>query len=268
MKAYFEVGREKNNEIYVSHSINNITFPHFHSNIEIVYVTDGEITITINGHTAVLKKGDLSAAINYDIHAYSTEKFSNVIVLVAPCEIVNSFVLMSSGKTFASPFLIDSSCRKEILRCLKMMMSDPKKDNLLKMKGYLYTILSLLTENLGFVESKSQNANYLPKEILFYLQEHFHQKITLDTISEKFGYNKYYFSKFFNTYFGCGFNEYINTLRVRHAAVLLAQGTQSIMDTALDSGFENQRTFNRAFISNFGVTPSQYRKEQHFPNTL
>ena len=143
-----------------------------------------------------------------------------------------------------------------------MLLSEHKKDNLLKMKGYIYVILSLLIENLGFSDSKSQNLDYLPKKILLYMQENYLQKISLIDISEKFRYNKYYFSKFFNTYFGCGFNEYINTLRSRHASILL-EGNQSIMEIALDSGFENQRTFNRAFISNFGITPSDYRKKSN-----
>ena len=263
MQAYFEVKREKDSDIYATEQINDNTPPHFHSHIEVIYVTEGEITVTINGNTSTLKKGDISAAINYDIHTYSTEKFSKSIVLLVPCEIVNSFVSLSSGKTFGSPFLISNSSNKEILHCLKMILSEPKKDNLLKMKGYIYIILSLLIDNLGFSDSKSLSSNYLPKKILLYMQENYLEKISLLTISEKFGYNKYYFSKFFNTFFGCGFTEYINTLRARHASILLSEGKLSIMEIALDSGFENQRTFNRAFISNFGVTPSDYRKKSH-----
>lgn len=261
MQAFFEVDREKNNEINIMESLNNKTSPHFHSNIEIVYVLEGEITITINGNTATLKKGDVSAAINYDVHAYYTEKFSKTLILIFPCELVNSFMSLSSGKTFGSSFLASNSCHKEILHCIKTILADSKKDNVLKLKGYIYIILSLLIENLGFSDSKSQSSNYLPKQILLYMQENYLNKITLIDLSVKFGYNKYYFSKFFNNYFGCGFNEYINTLRTRHASILLLEGKLSIMEIALDSGFENQRTFNRAFIRNFGITPSDYRKK-------
>ncbi|MDF2567184.1 MAG: transcriptional regulator, AraC family [Oscillospiraceae bacterium] len=260
MKAYFEIERENNEELSVFESINNCISPHFHSNIEIVYVLDGEMTVTINGITRILKKGDVSVCSNYAIHSYDTESFSKVIVLVFPLSMVKSFSILLDTHTFSDNFLLSHPCQNEISSYMKKIVDTLDKENSLKIKGYLYIILSLLIDNIGLSEIKNDSVNFLPKEILIYLQMHYLEPITLSDISEKFNYSKYYFSRFFNTYFKCGFNDYLNTLRSRHAAKLLSDSKMGVLDICYSSGFENQRTFNRAFHKTFHMTPSNYRR--------
>jgi AraC-like DNA-binding protein len=42
---------------------------------------------------------------------------------------------------------------------------------------------------------------------------------------------------------------------------MLRETERKIIDIAFDSGFESLRTFNRAFIRSFGITPNAYRKK-------
>ena len=57
-----------------------------------------------------------------------------------------------------------------------------------------------------------------------------------------------------------GFHEYLLDLRTEHAKTLLQNTKLPITDIAFQSGFESQRTFNRAFRDFFHVTPREYRK--------
>ena len=264
MKAFFEIDREINNEFYISENNNDMTLPHFHSNIEMVYVLEGEITVTISGETKVLKAGDVSIAANYAIHAYQTEKESKTIVLVLPLSIVKSFSTILETATFLSPFLHSSPCSSEILQCIKKIIKTRHIGNDLKIKGYLYIILSLLIDNIGLTNIKNDAYDFLPRKILIYMQQNYLQSITLCDISEHFGYSKYYISRFFKNYFKCGFNNYLNMLRVRHAEKLILETKMGITEICFDSGFENQRTFNRAFNRVFGITPSAYKKQLHY----
>lgn len=266
VQPFFEINREKSKSMYIDRSVNNNTEPHFHSNIEMVYVLEGEINITINGHTKCLKKDEASIALSYDIHSYNTEQSSEIYVVIIPLDYISSFVSISKGKSPSSYFLDKNKNSAEILHCFKMLYKDKDSNNILKTKGYIYVILSLIVEILGFENKK--NTEIFPREVLIYIQENYLKKITLTSISEKFGYNKYYFSKFFNTYFGYSLNEYINSLRSRHAATLLLESDQSIIEAALNSGFDNQRTFNRAFQKTFGVSPSEYIKSEKLIDTV
>src|ERR1043166_5216403 len=49
-------------------------------------------------------------------------------------------------------------------------------------------------------------------------------------------------------------------LRLDRAAWLLLTSRATVLDIALETGWESHETFTRAFRSRFGVTPSSFRK--------
>jgi AraC family transcriptional regulator len=51
-------------------------------------------------------------------------------------------------------------------------------------------------------------------------------------------------------------------LRLDRAAWLLLTSPATVLDVALETGFENHETFTRAFRTRFGVTPSVFRKDR------
>ena len=73
--------------------------------------------------------------------------------------------------------------------------------------------------------------------------------------------NKYYISHVFNKEIGISLPEYLNTLRIRDAIMLLKEGTMSITDIAFAVGFNTLRSFNRRFLEHTGKTPKQVKNE-------
>lgn len=61
---------------------------------------------------------------------------------------------------------------------------------------------------------------------------------------------------------GCSPSEYIKAIRLEHASKILSQSKQSIADVAYMVGFSDPKYFSNCFSEKFGVTPSQYVKEQ------
>ena len=57
------------------------------------------------------------------------------------------------------------------------------------------------------------------------------------------------------------FPDYINALRTNEAIRLLRNPKISISDVCTSCGFNSIRTFNRAFLKQYGISPSQYRKD-------
>jgi AraC-like DNA-binding protein len=51
-------------------------------------------------------------------------------------------------------------------------------------------------------------------------------------------------------------------LRLDRGAWLLLTSRATVLDVALETGFENHETFTRAFRTRFGVTPSAFRKNR------
>jgi transcriptional regulator GlxA family with amidase domain len=51
-------------------------------------------------------------------------------------------------------------------------------------------------------------------------------------------------------------------LRLDHGAWLLLTSPATVLEIALENGFENHETFTRAFRQRFGETPSTFRKNR------
>lgn len=270
MEAVFEMGRDQNFELFQRMAVNNNVDPHFHSNIEILYVMDGEIEVTIGSQRSSLRSGSIAISDSYDIHSYKTGKQSLIRLLIIPLELVGSFSRIAEGKTFATPFLVDGDGDKRILQA----MSDLEKvdSRSLSAKGYIYVILGILAEKLTLVPRVKDPGDLGPiRNILLYLEHHFHEQIQLSDLAKRFGYNKDYLSRLWGSTLKCGFKQYLGVLRARNAANLMLSTDERISDIAYSSGFNSQRTFNRAFKELYNMTPAQYKKEaieksrnQHF----
>jgi len=69
-----------------------------------------------------------------------------------------------------------------------------------------------------------------------------------------------HFGKFFQQKVGIGFKEWTNRVRVAIAIQMIAKEHQSLTDVAFASGFQDFRTFERAFKKRTGLTPREFRK--------
>ena len=264
MKAVFEVVREYSNDFVIWESNDNITGPHFHSNIEIIYVISGEITVNINGVSQQLKSGDLAISSKFDLHSYYTSSHSLIYVLIIPVEKVKYYSTLLNTKTLKSNYIIDNNQTSEVYTMITDMYAlfQQNRDiNMLIEKGFSYLILGKIIDIIGLTERERDVSTELSRQILVFLQNNYLEEIPISKLANKLGYNKQYLSKFFNTYLGCSYSSYINSLRIRHATQLIADGETSMTDIALKSGFGTSRTFNRAFIKAYGITPTQYKNQ-------
>jgi len=57
--------------------------------------------------------------------------------------------------------------------------------------------------------------------------------------------------------------EYINHLRIEQSKRLLIYTDDSVLDIALASGFNSRQHFFRVFNTVAGISPQQYRQENH-----
>ena len=265
MQPFFELARDENPLFCCSRMRNNSCNPHYHSNIEIAYVTEGEFEATVSGRTALLKPGDLSVASSYEVHNYRTPDKSEIVLLIIPTALVGLFTNMTQHAVFRDPFLISSSKTDVIRDALTKLETYDQTEGTMVVKGYLYVILGTLLEQLGLKEyTHSVGEPGKVRDVLMYIEAHYLEPLTTTTLAEHFGYNRFYFSRLFNSTLGCGFNHYVNTLRARHAALLIHNSTLSLTEISYASGFNNTRTFARAFSSLYGISALDYKKS-HVP---
>ena len=68
-----------------------------------------------------------------------------------------------------------------------------------------------------------------------------------------------YVSKIFSQKLHYSFPDYINTLRVHKAKILLRDTDRKILEIMMECGFRNQGNFNRVFRKATGLSPVEYR---------
>lgn len=81
--------------------------------------------------------------------------------------------------------------------------------------------------------------------------------LSLAAMSRQIGMNRNKLSLGFKAIFGSGVYEYCQQLRMQHARTLLQRGSCSILEIALEVGFQNQSSFSRAYKQFYGRSPSQ-----------
>lgn len=94
-----------------------------------------------------------------------------------------------------------------------------------------------------------------------YAEENMEYSISLKEFAIVHQKNVQYIGRLFKSSVGISFNQYCNGVRLRKAAVLLAQGDEKIIDIAFSCGFNNVSYFNRVFQRTFGITPTEYRNQ-------
>ena len=95
------------------------------------------------------------------------------------------------------------------------------------------------------------------QELIRWTNENFARKITIDEVASMTGYSKYHFCSRFKSLTGMTYLNYLNSVRVRRACLLLQQG-ESVQAVCRATGFENVSYFIQMFKKIRHVTPHQY----------
>ena len=101
---------------------------------------------------------------------------------------------------------------------------------------------------------------------LQYIWASYRFKPSLAEAAKLTGHNASYLSTRFRKETGLTFSAYVERLRMDLARRLLRETDLSILNVALESGFQSQQYFSRVFHSETGMTPKEYRNWTKHPS--
>ncbi|MBT2696560.1 response regulator [Bacillus sp. ISL-40] len=110
------------------------------------------------------------------------------------------------------------------------------------------------------VENNGYGGQMITKA-LEYIENHYKENLTLQSVADFVHLNKSYFSLLFKKQTGRNFIDYIIELRIREAKRLLAQYDCHIYEVAEAAGFKDVKYFSKMFKKMTGFTPVKYREE-------
>lgn len=254
---------------------------HFHDHFELNLSISGGNRFFINDRVYHAQKGDLFFFDNKDLHKNIVPIGSNydrfliffdpqLIEFFAKDELnpllfmtdknlgLHNRIQLSSDELFTLIQLLNDIIHKTKL---------PEFNNLLYKKIKLIEVLMLIQSyikkrlspyhSLSNSHSDSSLIHEKVQPIVTYINEFFHEALTLDFLSHKFYINKSYLCKLFKSETGFTINEYITNKRIIYAKELLLLG-HSVTEVSRMIGYQNDTHFIGVFKNSLGITPKQY----------
>ena len=92
------------------------------------------------------------------------------------------------------------------------------------------------------------------------LHENMHGRIRLSDVARECGLSASHFARSFKTSFGLSTHQWLIQRRIDRAKELMTQTTMSLIEIAVQSGFNDQAAFTRTFHQVVGVSPGKWRR--------
>lgn len=96
-----------------------------------------------------------------------------------------------------------------------------------------------------------------------YIQQNVNQHLTVGDVADYVGFSKSYFSAYFKKTLGFSVSAFILRCKLEEGKELLQYTDKSISTISEFLCFSSQSHFHTAFKKQFGITPSEYRKQQN-----
>lgn len=255
--SYYEVNADKENYCNVFYHGKADARAHFHSAVELLLVESGEQEVVVGGQKRLLKGGEGCFCDAFSTHAYMYNRNALTTTVIGDKVFFERAFALFGEKVPPKFFAFDD------FTWLKIIVDQVKSDDIdnltqVRFEGFVHFLLSKIAENNAFVTREKSKQDALICRILSYTESHLHEDLSLETLGRVFHYSREHLSRLAHKYLSENWQNYVNRLRVRKAANLLAENPkENVMDVALSCGFDSPNTFYRAYKKEFGHSPKK-----------
>ncbi|MCL6460118.1 MAG: AraC family transcriptional regulator, partial [Gorillibacterium sp.] len=124
-------------------------------------------------------------------------------------------------------------------------------------------IIEILEELHLRIDDKAGNKEkMLLAKIKQYMDDHYAEDITLESVAAIAFMNPYYFSSFFKKHMKQNFKQVVTEARMEQAMRLLTQTDMMIYEIAEKVGYNNARHFSDMFKKRYGKLPQEVKQSQ------
>lgn len=266
--SFFYQNRQE--QLYLYLSKNNPYAVHLHRQLELIYVLSGSTTVTVEQQDFYLPPVRVFWFSEPDAwpEACGTRSESALYLRAGFLPLFPPF--FQNKKPARNDFTVSSLSEHSriALQGLKTLAAAMEKDRptpsdvQVYAEGYLTLLLADLLPSLPLQVRKNTDDLELEQRLLLYLDAHYTEELSLESLSKEFGVSRFVLSRIFTEKLHTTFPDYVNSRRLDYARDLLLSTELSVTQIALDVGFGSSRTFFRAFHSAYHTTPGAYRRQK------
>ena len=246
---------------------------HWHEEVEIIYVRKGPLMVEIDGQKFVGDDGAVYIVSPGVLHMMAApETPVDYFTFLFPMEFISFqtkdeledeifFPLRNHTREFR-PEVTNRNLLEKLIPILDELSEENGKfgtHRQIQVRIRLLQVVDLLVEYDQLEAKTGRASGGLEKEILIYIQDNYHEHISLAELSEHFHLSEKYMSRFFSERFHMTLTQYVNYVRLKYARHLLESTDLSVTEIAMKSGYPNVSYFIRKFSAAVGEPPLRYR---------
>lgn len=245
---------------------------HFHQNIELLFVLEGEMDVTVNDQKTHLPSEGIIVVNSNRRHELKAGPDILYMKLTIQWQMVSD-VIQSSDILFWCNSTFGEDARYTALRdLLKKLLGNylSTGGNVVGFRhiSLCYQIMDTLAAN--FFVSRSDHTEIPEKvtaderisQINSYLRANYTAPISLTELADSLHLSTGYLSRFFKKHYGTNFSSYLEDLRLHYATEELLYTDKNITRIVFDNGFPGVAAFDRAFRLKNSITPTEFRKRR------
>ncbi|WP_372366861.1 helix-turn-helix domain-containing protein [Candidatus Uabimicrobium sp. HlEnr_7] len=164
--------------------------------------------------------------------------------------------------------LIGPSTSKRILEVIFFINKELNEQKgpfwICRSRSFFYELLNIITHvhfSPSKLELQKSSIDEEVQQIVNYLNENYHQKITITQLTKIFSVNRTTMAEKFQKATGMSIINYLSKIRIQMACLLLRDTTLRIYEIMQRVGYEDTTHFGRMFRKQMAKTPSEYRTE-------
>lgn len=248
---------------------------HWHKEIEIVVLYEGNVSLETAKESIILKKGDGVFINSEELHYF--KKLGDEKCVLISYVFDKSFVIGDKGSIIERKY-IEPLVQNKTLSLFKISETlsrkleevffeyeDKKFGVEINIRNILSSVLlEIIIENREkLIEKKTYKNldNQRIKGMLDFIQKNYSNELTLKEIGEAVFIGERETLRCFARTIGISPIEYLKKYRVKVAANLLTTTDLPVTEICIQCGFNSPSYFSKSFQRVFNVTPREYRKK-------
>ncbi len=200
------------------------------------------------------------------IHNFSYERFIDILNDIISKMLVSGYPYPDKFKeAFKIVFIniikqIGNALTEKQYNSIILMITN-RIDSCEDMQDFKQISVDIIKQIVNIYGNLKNNKNdALIEKCLDYINNHYMEDLSLESISKKFSFNPSYFSTLFKEATGVNFIKYLLKIRIKNACELLQKTDKKIYEIALSVGYRDVKYFNRVFKAEKKMSPEVYRQ--------
>lgn len=249
-------------------------FLYRNSGIKLIYSRNKSMTVTVDGNRNCLCPEECILVSNnalYSIIPETNDAIQDVMIISFQPDYLRR---MYSGFWNSEIIRTEPAAEEDTKTWMAMLCGHLRKyaeeslENEIRhfeINQLLFAILQMIFYSFPTGQQKTSGRQYEIRNkmarVLDYLQEHYRENLTTQSVADHFWYTREYFCRLFKRYANETFKSYLTQVRLAAVVREMQVSDKSAVQIGLEQGFSDAKSLFSAFRRQYGMTPAQWRAE-------